>query len=321
MLCVPRHAERGSAAAAGAIRLRQLLRLSPCDDRSENKLAIVFDHFSFQYDGAEKQALKDINLVIEQGDFVVLVGNGGSGKSTLIHCINGVIPGFIKGKVDGTLKVDDLDTQKVRTVELTKKVGVVFQNAEMQFFTTTVEEELALALENMGVPKDTILERIAWALEMTGLEAFRTRPLYALSGGQKQLVAIASILVMQPDILLLDEPTANLDPLGSENVYRCVRDIQRKLGSTIILIDHKIDMIIENIGTDFRMVALKDGEIIADDRSEKVLTNIPLVDDIGLKVLPTVEVWDGLTRKGLKLKPFLTVAEGVEILSKLKGKE
>lgn len=284
-------------------------------------LAIVFDHFSFQYDSAEKQALKDVSLVIEQGDFVVLAGNGGSGKSTLIHCINGIIPGFIKGQIDGSLMLDDLDTQNVRTVELTKKVGVVFQNAEMQFFTTTVEEELALALENMGVPRETILQRIAWALEMTGLEAFRTRPLYALSGGQKQLVAIASILVMQPDILLLDEPTANLDPLGSENVYRCVRDIQRKLGSTIILIDHKIDMIIENIGTDFRMVALKDGQIIADDKSANVLTNIPLVEDIGLKVLPAVEVWDGLKRRGLQVPPFLTVAEGVDILKKVMGKE
>lgn len=284
-------------------------------------MAIVFDHFSFQYDGAEKQALKDVSLVVEQGEFVVLVGNGGSGKSTLIHCINGVIPGFIKGNIEGTLTVDDLDTQKVRTVELTKKVGVVFQNAEMQFFTTTVEEELALALENMGVPKETILERIAWALELTGMEAFRTRPLYALSGGQKQLVAIASILVMQPDILLLDEPTANLDPLGSENVYRCVRDIQRKVGSTIILIDHKIDMIIENIGPDFRMVALKDGQLIADDKSENVLTDIPLIDDIGLKVLPTVEVWDALKKKGVNVPPFLTVAEGAKILSKLGGKE
>lgn len=284
-------------------------------------MAIVFDHFSFQYDSAEKQALKDVSLVIEQGDFVVLAGNGGSGKSTLIHCINGIIPGFIKGQIDGSLMLDDLDTQNVRTVELTKKVGVVFQNAEMQFFTTTVEEELALALENMGVPRETILQRIAWALEMTGLEAFRTRPLYALSGGQKQLVAIASILVMQPDILLLDEPTANLDPLGSENVYRCVRDIQRKLGSTIILIDHKIDMIIENIGTDFRMVALKDGQIIADDKSANVLTNIPLVEDIGLKVLPAVEVWDGLKRRGLQVPPFLTVAEGVDILKKVMGKE
>ena len=284
-------------------------------------MAIVFDHFSFQYESAEKQALTDVSLVVEQGDFVVLVGNGGSGKSTLIHCINGVIPGFIKGTLTGTLKVDELDTQKVRTVELTKKVGVVFQNAEMQFFTTTVEEELALALENLGVPRETILERIAWALEMTGLEAFRTRPLYALSGGQKQLVAIASILVMQPDILLLDEPTANLDPLGSENVYKCVRDIQRKLGSTIILIDHKIDMIIENIGSDFRMVALKDGKIIADDKSENVLTDIPLIDDIGLKVLPAVEVWDGLKRKGVEVKPFLTVSEGIEVLGGFKGKE
>lgn len=286
----------------------------------KEQLAIIFDHFSFRYESAETKALTDVSLVVEQGDFVVLVGNGGSGKSTLIHCINGVIPGFIKGQVEGMLTVDDLDTQKVRTVELTKKVGVVFQNAEMQFFTTTVEEELALALENMGVPKDTILERIAWALELTGMEAFRTRPLYALSGGQKQLVAIASILVMQPDILLLDEPTANLDPLGSENVYRCVREIQRKLGSTIILIDHKIDMIIENIGSDFRMVALKDGRIIANDKSENVLTNIPLIDDIGLKVLPTVEVWDALKRKGMDVKPFLTVSEGAKILSGLRRK-
>lgn len=285
------------------------------------KLAIIFDHFSFQYENAEKQALIDVNLVVEQGDFLVLVGNGGSGKSTLIHCINGVIPGFIKGTVTGSLKVDELDTQKVRTVELTKKVGVVFQNAEMQFFTTTVEEELALALENLGVPRETILERIAWALKITDMEAFRTRPLYALSGGQKQLVAIASILVMQPDILLLDEPTANLDPLGSENVYKCIRNIQRTLGSTIILIDHKIDMIIENIGVDFRIVALKDGKIIADNKSENVLINIPLINDIGLKVLPPVEVLGRLRRKGIDVPPFLTVSEGIEVLGGLIRKE
>ena len=175
-------------------------------------MALIFDHFSFRYDGAEREALRDIALKIDQGEFVVLVGSGGSGKSTLLQSVNGIIPGFLKGEMKGSVTVDGLNTQEARTVDLTQKVGMVFQNAEMQFFTTTVEEELALALENMGVPAQTILERIDWALNMTGMQDYRERPLYALSGGQKQLIAIASILVMRPNILLLDEPTANLDP-------------------------------------------------------------------------------------------------------------
>lgn len=113
-------------------------------------MALIFDHFSFRYDGAEREALQDIALKIDQGEFVVLVGSGGSGKSTLLQSVNGIIPGFLKGEMKGSVTVDGLNTQEARTVDLTQKVGMVFQNAEMQFFTTTVEEELALALENMA---------------------------------------------------------------------------------------------------------------------------------------------------------------------------
>ena len=285
-------------------------------------MALIFDHFFFRYDSAEREALQDIALKIDQGEFVVLVGSGGSGKSTLLQSVNGIIPGFLKGEMKGSVTVDGLNTQEARTVDLTQKVGMVFQNAEMQFFTTTVEEELALALENMGVPAQTILERIDWALNMTGMQDYRERPLYALSGGQKQLIAIASILVMRPNILLLGEPTANLDPAGSEKVYRVIEEVHKTCGATIILIDHKIDMILENVGADFRMIALKEGRVLADGTGREVLSNASLVNEIGLKVLSMVELHDALKTKGVDLPAFLSVMEGESAVKAwLKGRK
>jgi energy-coupling factor transporter ATP-binding protein EcfA2 len=280
-------------------------------------MAIVFKDFSFRFNGTENNVLQDINLTVEQGEFVVLVGSGGSGKSTLIHCINGIIPHFIKGTVSGSLTVDGLDTKTTATIELTKKVGIVFQNAEMQFFTTTVEEELALSLENKGMPPKEILERIDWALELTKMQDYRYRPLYALSGGQKQLIAIASILVMRPNILLLDEPTANLDPAGSERVYSVVCEIQKQAGSTIIMIDHKMQMLLETIGPKFRMIALKDGRVLAEGTPEQILCDIDMVNKIGLKVLPMVEVYTKLIQRGVQVEPFLTVYKGNRVLHNL----
>ena len=157
---------------------------------------------------------------------------------------------------------------------------------------------------------------------MIGMEDYRTRPLYALSGGQKQLIAIASILVMQPKILLLDEPTANLDPAGSEKVYTVMDSIRKKMGVTIILIDHKLDMILSAAGTDFRIIGLKEGQIIADGPARDILCDVDLVNHIGLKPLDSVLLCAALRDKGIDAASFLTVDEAVsQIAAYLEGGE
>ena len=278
---------------------------------------IVLDHVIYRYD-AQHAALEDVSLRIGEGELVAVVGHNGSGKSTLAKHLNALLL-----PESGQVLVDGMDTKDPNnTLAIRQRVGMVFQNAEMQFFTTTVEEELALALENMGVPAQTILERIDWALNMTGMQDYRERPLYALSGGQKQLIAIASILVMRPNILLLDEPTANLDPAGSEKVYRVIEEVHKTCGATIILIDHKIDMILENVGADFRMIAMKEGRVLADGTGREVLSNASLVNEIGLKVLSMVELHDALKTKGVDLPAFLSVMEGESAVKAwLKGRK
>ena len=171
---------------------------------------------SFAYSGAEKLSLKDIDLEIGSGEFVLVTGPSGGGKSSLCRCLNGLIPHFYGGEISGRVTVSWMDTLEHSTKELATRVGMVFQDPETQLVSMDVEREIAFGLENLAFPRDLIARRIEESLDTLGIAYLRYRQIHELSGGEKQKVAIASVLALHPDILILDEPTSELDPKGAE---------------------------------------------------------------------------------------------------------
>ena len=181
---------------------------------------IEIENLSFHYEGRETKALSKVNLSVEEGETVLLLGPSGSGKSTLALCLNGLIPHTVAGEMGGTVRVAGMDTRTAPVSELTRKVGVVFQDPEAQFVTGRVEDEVAFGLENLCVPPEEIDDYIEEALSRVGMEEMRRHPVDALSGGYKQRLALASVLAMRPEVLVFDEPTANPRPSLHAGVLR-----------------------------------------------------------------------------------------------------
>jgi len=224
-------------------------------------------NLNFSYFGKTFEALKDINLKISKGEFVLLTGLSGSGKSTLIRVINGLIPNFYGGRISGSVKVLDMNVFEQKPRNLAQKIGMVFQNPENQLFMNNVESELVFGLENIKLSKSEINNRLNDTIELLGLELLRKRAINSLSGGEKQKVAIGAILAMQPEILILDEPTSELDPKSAEEILQVVRNLNRKLGITVILIEHRIDRVIEYVD---RLIIMKEGQIIQDGKPKQI---------------------------------------------------
>ncbi|MCS7133295.1 MAG: energy-coupling factor ABC transporter ATP-binding protein [Candidatus Caldarchaeum sp.] len=214
---------------------------------------------SFRYAGSEKPALSNINLDIEKGDFVLVVGPSGGGKSTLCRCINGLIPQFYEGEYSGKVVVDGYEAAKTPTYLLSQIVGMVFQNPQNQLFALSVEADVAFPLENLGLPRDEIISRIEEAMTMLNVQDLRDRSPFELSGGQQQRVAIASVLAMKPKILILDEPTSYLDPVSSLSLLNNIDEIRRKLGLTVLLVEHRVDLAAAKAN---RIVVIADGKLI-----------------------------------------------------------
>jgi energy-coupling factor transport system ATP-binding protein len=207
---------------------------------------IRFEHVSFTYPNAAAPALAQVSLEIARGEFVLVVGPSGSGKSTLLRCVNGLAPHFSGGRLAGRVVVDGLDTRDHAPVELAAHAGFVFQEPEAQFVTERVEDELAFGMENLGVPPLTMRKRVEEVLDLLGIAALRHRPVASLSGGEQQRVAIASALALQPGILLLDEPTSQLDPLAAEEVLAALERLNADLGLTIVLSEHRLERVIQH---------------------------------------------------------------------------
>jgi energy-coupling factor transporter ATP-binding protein EcfA2 len=211
--------------------------------------------------------LQDINLSIAVGEYVLLCGASGSGKSTLCRALNGLIPHFHGGRLEGQLVVAGLDVREQPVHELFAHVGLVFQNPEAQLFNSTVERELAFGLESLGLPARDIRQRIQWAAQVVGLDYLLGRRPTDLSGGEKQLVAIGAMLALQPAVLVLDEPYSNLDPATAARIREILRDIN-ELGTTIILAEHRLHDIVADVS---RMVVLHEGQIALDGPPREVL--------------------------------------------------
>ncbi|HID64502.1 MAG TPA: ABC transporter ATP-binding protein [Anaerolineae bacterium] len=222
---------------------------------------------SYRYNLAEGYALHGVDLTIAPGEYVLLCGASGSGKSTFCRALNGLVPHFHGGRLEGRLTVDGLETRDHPVAELFAHVGLVFQNPQAQLFNSTVERELAFGLESLGLSPDKIRRRVRWAARVVGIEHLLERSPHQLSGGEEQLVAIGAILALRPAILVLDEPFANLDPAGAARVRTVLREIHR-LGTTIVVAEHRLHDLVADAD---RMVVLHRGQVILDGPPRQVL--------------------------------------------------
>ncbi len=275
---------------------------------------IRIEDFTFYYSDAEKPALKDINLTIQDGEFVLVTGPSGGGKSSLCRCLNGLIPHFYGGKVVGRVEVQGLDAIKHPTKELATKVGMIFQDPENQLVALDVEREIAFGLENLAFPGDLMAKRIEESLDTLSISDLRHRQIHELSGGEKQKVAIASVLALHPDILVLDEPTSELDPKGAEEVLSIAERLNDELGITVILIEHRLDRVIQYAD---RLIVLDQGRIIADGNTRDILSNsYQEISEIGVGVPPIIKLAHELRNRGISVDETpLTVKEGRTILN------
>ncbi|MBS7648676.1 ATP-binding cassette domain-containing protein [Candidatus Bathyarchaeota archaeon] len=224
-------------------------------------------NLTYTYPFAENPAFEDVNLQIERGEFVLLTGPSGCGKTTLCRCFNGLIPHFYGGKLEGEIIVAGLKTTEHAIFEIAQHVGLVFQNPENQLFALTVEKDVAFGLENLGLNREEIRRRVDWALKVTGIYELRDRAPFELSGGQQQRVAIASVLAMQPEVIILDEPTSFLDPLSAKSILEIIYQLNRELGITVILVEHRLDLTARYAN---RVIVMREGRIILDNEPRRV---------------------------------------------------
>jgi len=219
---------------------------------------IEVEALSYSYPHADVKALSGIDLSIEEGEFILLTGPSGCGKTTFSRCLNGLIPHFYNGELEGGVTVNGLDVRDHPTSKLALNVGLIFQNPDNQIFALTVEKDVAFGLENLGTERPKMFEELDWALGATGISHLRERGTHQLSGGQKQRLAIASILAMRPRVLVLDEPTSFLDPIGAERTFQVLDVLNREHGVTVILIEHRVDIATKYVD---RVVLFSEGRV------------------------------------------------------------
>ena len=268
----------------------------PVDEGLSMENAIEIRHLAYSYpdeQANEHVVFQDLSLDIEQGSFVAVLGHNGCGKSTLAKHLNAIL--LPEG---GTVTVYGLDTkQEENLLAIRQQVGMVFQNPDNQIVSNVVEEDVAFAPENLGVPTQEIRRRVDEALEAVGMAAYKKHAPHLLSGGQKQRVAIAGVLAMRPKTIVLDEPTAMLDPQGRQEVVSIVEKLSREQNITVILITHHMD---EAICAD-RVIAMDDGKIIADGAPKDVFTKIDLLQSVGLTAPQTTLLLKALDDDGCAL--------------------
>ena len=274
---------------------------------------IKFENVHYTYPGDQMESLCGVDLEIEEGSFVAVLGHNGSGKSTLAKHMNAIlIPTEGKVTVSG---IDSADEN--RLIELRRNVGMVFQNPDNQIVANVVEDDVAFAPENLGVEPKEIRRRVDEALKLVGMYDKRQHAPHLLSGGQKQRVAIAGVIAMEPKIIVLDEPTAMLDPIGREEVISTITRLCREKGMTVVLITHHMD---ECVGAD-RLIVMSNGSVVADGLPAEVFADIDLMEREGLTVPETTRLLYDLKQRGMDL-PLTALdvdACAKEIVEKLRG--
>ena len=271
-------------------------------------------NLTFTYPGGTKPAVEDVSISIEKGDCVILTGPSGCGKTTLCRCFNGLIPHFYGGKIEGDITVAGFNVVQRSIYELARHVGLVFQNPENQLFALSVEKDVAFGLENFGVPRDEMWKRVDWALQMTGIEEIRERPPHELSGGQQQRVAIACVLAMQPEVMVFDEPTSFLDPLGAQKIFEVINDLNKKLGITVILVEHRLDLASRYAN---HVIVMDEGKVVLDGEPRRVF-NSEKARLIGVGIPKATKLCQILRENGVKLnKVPINSEEASQLLRKI----
>ncbi|MGV8084188.1 MAG: energy-coupling factor ABC transporter ATP-binding protein [Coriobacteriia bacterium] len=267
---------------------------------------ISIDKLTFTYRGSAEPALRDIDLRIEPGDFVGIIGASGAGKSTLLSAINGLIPHYLRGDFYGAVTVGGLDTFDATLTAISHTVGTMFQDTESQFVATCVEDEVLYGLENFGVPREEIPGRVAEALDLLGISALRERDIEDLSGGQKQKVALASVIALRPQVLLLDEPTGELDPASTHQVFALLDRLNREYGITVVVVEQKLPVLARHART---LALLDRGRLRAIGPAEEVLREGDLLGELGLERSGVAEFSALLLEAGLADKIATSVDE------------
>lgn len=276
---------------------------------------IEFKNVSYTYPLMNKPVIKNMSFSLEQGSFYGVIGQNGSGKTTLCALIRGFAPGFFKGTLEGQVLIDGKPTVDYGPGELSLRIGYVFQNPFNQIsgVKDTVFEEVAFGLENFGVLPDEIERRVIEIMEMTNLTPVAEKNPFELSGGQQQRLALASIIVLKPDILVIDEPTSQLDPEGTESVFEIIRQVKEER-KTIILVEHKVDLIAEYADT---VLVLHKGELVCMGSVQETLRDERLLLDYSVQLPQAALLGNELRRRGMPLEEIpITEETAVETIKK-----
>jgi energy-coupling factor transporter ATPase len=269
---------------------------------------------TYTYPGVTKPSIEEVSITINKGDFVILTGPSGCGKTTLCRCFNGLIPHFYNGDLEGKIEVAGLNVVDHQIHQIARHVGLVFQNPENQLFALSVEKDVAFGLENFAMPRDEMRKRVDWALQMAGISELSERPPHELSGGQQQRVAIASVLAMQPDIMVLDEPTSFLDPVGAEKIFEVINELNKKLGITIILVEHRLDLAAKYAN---HVIVMNKGKIALTGSPREIFTSEE-ARLIGVGIPKATKLYQHLKKHGIRLKAVpVTTEETVDLLREL----
>lgn len=275
---------------------------------------VEIENLTFCYPGSNQPSLVDINITIEKGDFAILTGPSGCGKTTLCRCLNGLIPHFYSGKIEGKVFVCNLPVMDTSTSDLAQYVGFVFQNPENQLFALSVEKDIAFGLENLAVPREEIRKRIEWAMSVTNITDLREKAPHELSGGQQQRVAIASVLSMRPELIVLDEPTSFLDPMASRELFELIYKLNKEQKMTIVLVEHRLELLSTYAK---RVIVMDEGRIKADGTPLEVLSSQQIIP-LGIGVPKVMRLYQKLKENGLDLgTPTLSVEELAIYIRKL----
>jgi cobalt transport protein ATP-binding subunit len=268
--------------------------------------AVSIEGLSYRYRGQEKPALDGVDLEVAEGEFVVVMGPSGAGKSTLCVALNGLIPHFFRGRMEGEVRIRGRSTREGKVGEFAREVGLVFQDFEAQLFSTNVALEVAFGPENFQVEREEMVRRVESVLERVRLQGFEDRTPATLSGGQKQRLAIASVLAIEPRILCLDEPTTDLDPIGKLGVFEIAEELKERNDVTLIVVEHETE---ETLDAD-RIVVLRDGKIVADRPAREILRDVELLEESSVMPLQVTRFFHERGTEDGQLP--LTPEEGVE---------
>ncbi len=242
---------------------------------------ISFRNVTYTYPGTESPALHDISFDVMPGEYVAVLGLNGAGKTTLGLCVNGVVPTMLGGDLEGSVTVAGLDVAEYAVREMAKVVGIVFDNPEFQMSQLSAAEEIALGLENAGIAYDEMIRIIPETLRLVGLEGFEERSPLGLSGGQQQRLAIAAVLAMSPQVLIMDEPTSNLDPIGKQEVFDMAAALNKKNGMTVIVIEHEVEVMARYAD---RVIVLDAGRIVMNGTPSEIFSRVDELAALGLRV-------------------------------------